>query len=931
MHTRYHFTVRHEFLAGALDRFAAFFVCPLFTESATEREMNAVDNEFRRNLQTDSRREYQLLKKSASPKHPMTKFGTGNLQTLRDAPRELGRDIRAELLAFHKEYYSADIMRLCVVGRESLDELETLVRDRFSTVPTAHRGRPVVGPSPWGEAELGRVFRSVPVKERRYLRLTWPLPPQPYPNEDRPTDLLGHLIGHEGKGSLLSLLKREGLALALGAGTSDNPDFAHFDVSIELTRDGLASVDTVAQHVYEYVEMLRRAGPQEWLFDETSRVRDIRFRFKEKSGVESTVKGLSRHLQAFDAEKVLIGGYVDRQWRPEAFAAALASLTPRNAIVRVIAPEFEGKTDQTCEWYGTPYSVTPASTEQLSAWTMMDSTELPAELSLPPENEMIAADFTLHSEPLDAAEAARLAGAPPGIDPTLLLSTDELTLWWHLDTRFRRPRTVFKAAVFSPVAYESPRSASETQLLMSILDEVATEYTYMAELAGMSMSVHSRRAGFIVQVAGYSEKVPLLLRRAVAFLLHGDAALEAEAAAPPGLSFSDDVFERKKAQLMRAYKNDAKLQPHYHASEAVDTLLSAPYWNAAQLLDALADVTPRDVRECHQRLLDSVSIECFAYGNCTEEHARRMAREFEAGVRSTASSSTSREHRTRSEVLQLPTALYNVIDTPPTNPEDVNSATTFVLQLGLHTPGLMVKAATLSRVMKTPFFSQLRTREQLGYLVWSGHYLVGDVIHFRLRVQSGSADAVHLHRRMEVFLSKFAAELRAMSAEEFNHKVAVLRSQVVQSDKTSGAEFNRTWSKISTERYDFDRANALAAEFSRLSHDDFVEWYDKWIAPNGPERRVAVARLTSAKHSASEHEPDTEASDETEEGDVPCVAASDLVPQEEALAAAAGAAEVAAPLHTAVTDAAAYRSAIAEFFPPPCGAMTIPDGEKSKL
>lgn len=43
---------------GALDRFCQFFRTPLFTESATEREINAVDSEHSMNLQADSRRSY---------------------------------------------------------------------------------------------------------------------------------------------------------------------------------------------------------------------------------------------------------------------------------------------------------------------------------------------------------------------------------------------------------------------------------------------------------------------------------------------------------------------------------------------------------------------------------------------------------------------------------------------------------------------------------------------------------------------------------------------------------------------------------------------------------------------------------------------------------------------------------------------------------
>jgi insulysin len=37
--TNYYFDVQHQHLAGALDRFAQFFIAPLFTETATQREL----------------------------------------------------------------------------------------------------------------------------------------------------------------------------------------------------------------------------------------------------------------------------------------------------------------------------------------------------------------------------------------------------------------------------------------------------------------------------------------------------------------------------------------------------------------------------------------------------------------------------------------------------------------------------------------------------------------------------------------------------------------------------------------------------------------------------------------------------------------------------------------------------------------------------
>ena len=45
--TGYYFLINNDYFADALDMFSQFFKEPLFSESATKREINAVDNEFK--------------------------------------------------------------------------------------------------------------------------------------------------------------------------------------------------------------------------------------------------------------------------------------------------------------------------------------------------------------------------------------------------------------------------------------------------------------------------------------------------------------------------------------------------------------------------------------------------------------------------------------------------------------------------------------------------------------------------------------------------------------------------------------------------------------------------------------------------------------------------------------------------------------------
>ena len=97
--TNYYFDVATPTLADALERFSCFFHSPLFSQSSTVRELNAVDSEQKQNLQNDKRRTFQVDKHLSKPGHVWSKFGTGNKVTLTSAARKLfQKDVKTKAI-----------------------------------------------------------------------------------------------------------------------------------------------------------------------------------------------------------------------------------------------------------------------------------------------------------------------------------------------------------------------------------------------------------------------------------------------------------------------------------------------------------------------------------------------------------------------------------------------------------------------------------------------------------------------------------------------------------------------------------------------------------------------------------------------------------------------------------------------------------------
>ena len=131
-HTNYFFNVAQDKLEPALDRFSRFFIDPTFDPTFVDRERAVVHSEYQARRKEEGRRIWAANKALINPGHPASNFAVGSLDTLRDRDGITARD---KLIEFYDQYYSANLMTLAVVGRESLDQLETWVREKFSEVP----------------------------------------------------------------------------------------------------------------------------------------------------------------------------------------------------------------------------------------------------------------------------------------------------------------------------------------------------------------------------------------------------------------------------------------------------------------------------------------------------------------------------------------------------------------------------------------------------------------------------------------------------------------------------------------------------------------------------------------------------------------------------------------------------------------------------
>ncbi|XP_064466057.1 insulin-degrading enzyme-like isoform X2 [Ornithodoros turicata] len=825
-HTCYYFDVAPEFLEQALDRFASFFVCPLFNEDASDREANAVHSEHEKNIQNDTWRLNQLEISTANPNHDYCKFGTGNKETLSVAPKANGINVREELLKFHQKWYSSNIMAAVVLGKETLDDLMNMVVPMFSQVVNKRVVRPEWPEHPYGPEQLKVIGHVVPVKDDRSMYMTFPTPDLRKYYKSGPGHYLAHLIGHEGPGSLLSELKSRGWVSALIGGEKDGArGFGFTIVNVDLTEEGINHTEDIVTLIFQYLNMLRQEGPKEWIFNELKDQSSMAFRFKGKERPLNYALDLASLLHIFPMEDVLTGPYLLKEYKPELIEDILNRLVPDNIRVAVVGKQFSGTTNAVEKWYGTEYRLDHIPEETLQKWREAGTHE---NLKLPSKNEFIPTNFdACPHEP----EYCHL--------PVMIKNTESSRVWFLQDKEYNLPKAVLHFHLKSPIAYQDPHHTNMTRMFVNLFVDALTEYAYAAMLAGLTYSLSDTVYGIMLSIKGYNDKQHVLLQKIMDRMT--------------SFTIEPQRFDILKESYVRGLKNFQTEQPHQHAVYYTYMLLAQKVWSHTEMLEATDELTKESVEEMIPKLLSRMHIECLIHGNAT----RQQALDIVAIVENSLSTKRHMKPLLPSELVgqrehQLPERADYVYQR--VNHIHQTSSIQTYFQCGPQETHSNMLVELFCQLIMEPCYNILRTQEQLGYIVASGPRRTNGVQGVRIIVQSDRSP-VFLDSRIEAFLLYVDNYLEEMSDKEFESNKSALAVRRLERPKKLAQLAAKYWMEIISQQYNFDREAIETAHLETIQKEDVIKFFKEYIALGATHRKKLSVQIKPVAGETAWSEP----------------------------------------------------------------------------
>ncbi|KAJ9049376.1 metalloprotease [Entomophthora muscae] len=145
--TVYHFSIDRYALETAMDMFVELFVEPEFNATTVSKEVKAVDYEYQMHKKLSKATFRHTAFAALNSTHKATRFACGNYETLATKPASQGVNIRDLVVSHYLKYYSSNTMDLVIIGKEDIETLKEMVIPRFSKIPNRnltpeHRGSP---------------------------------------------------------------------------------------------------------------------------------------------------------------------------------------------------------------------------------------------------------------------------------------------------------------------------------------------------------------------------------------------------------------------------------------------------------------------------------------------------------------------------------------------------------------------------------------------------------------------------------------------------------------------------------------------------------------------------------------------------------------------------------------------------------------------
>lgn len=306
-------------------------------------------------------------------------------------------------------------------------------------------------------------------------------------------------------------------------------------------------------------------------------------------------------------------------------------------------------------------------------------------------------------------------------------------------------------------------------------------------------------------------------------------------------NFTQERFNVIKRQLLRSWYNAAQAKPISQLFTSLTVTLQRRSYEPLRMAEMLEECTLEDLHEHVRAFYEKIYLEGLVYGDWLTQEAQTLGHRLShiLSLVSTPSGESARE------LVNL-TGKGTMLRELTISHQD--SAIIVYYQSPSATPEKMALFALMNHTMSSTFFHELRTEQQLGYMVGTGYLPLNRHPGMIFYIQSPSAGPLQLLEAIDEFIADFSYAVMQITKEQWESTKTGLINQVMEHDANLKTRGQRYWASIGNKDYGFNQRELVVAEIEKLTRADLIKFMMQRMRTKHCDRLVLFSTGEQHRH-----------------------------------------------------------------------------------
>lgn len=809
-HTCYFFDINNNYLYDALDIFSQFFISPLLTKDAINREINSVNSEHKKNILSDNWIQYEILKRNLNKNNPFNNFTTGTTETL------LIDNIYEKLITFYNMYYSSNLMKLVIMSDKDPKELYQYVKKYFGLIKNKNIKINRIYENPINNNK-DILIKVIPYSNNNLIKLSISLENYENMHLTKELNIIKYIINNENGNTLINILKKLNLIESFDIDIDNAGNYSIITFIFDVVDYNESYINDILSYFKQYLLLIINNINnnnfnkiiEELLF--TSKKIFDKFEILDKTNFINDIL-LDWNILNIPYNKLLCNDYIYDNFSLEKIKNILYSIINNKKILLISSKNIDSNQLNLYEkYYNIKYSSNTINDP-------LNNSSKKVSFQFPKLNRYIVYDSPIINNLND-------------IKP-IKIYDDKFILYKKFNNKYNNNNVQIMIYFIIPKINDNIKNHILFSLIYKIIYDLNSSFLDEISNADYNFDIGYDKDIFYLFINGNEKYMDQIISNFIKIIKY--------------TKFDNNNFKKSLYDLNKAIKNKKTLLPYIKINYFIKRALEHDYYFYNDILSELNNIYFDDILSYYNNFLNNISLLVYIEGVFNNHLIDSIINNFDKSF-------IFDKNIFNRNLNIINNKTDSICDINNENNKEVNNVVSHCINLGYIQIGITKNwdiilniINILDMIINKDFFNILRTKKQLGYVVKSFIKKIGNIQKpyyiYCFLVQSEHTNCKLISDHINNFIITYKNKIDSLNDNDIDKYKKIILKNILKNKETLYEEsFSNVRSIFYSGKF-FDIDKILINGLKYIDSKLIKTFYYKYFLNNKNNKSILISK-----------------------------------------------------------------------------------------